>query len=268
MSKNPFFSLIFIGTMLLISYGSPQLIANNITDAQTMLEDIHANRNNDGALSKLLPIVRGSFQSNKCETLLMTKLRDVNTTMQEFRKTANILAGLLAAKVMDNLPTKHAEIKTPIANYTGLQLANNINLLSVMRSGDALLEEFEKFFPQAPINKVLVQRNELTAEPDFKYMKLSPALGPNSYVIITEPMLATGGTLGMVLNLLKERGVQEENVIIACVCTAPEGLLVLNHKFPKINVVMITMDDHLNERKYIVPGIGDFGDRYFGTVHQ
>jgi len=80
-------------------------------------------------------------------------------------------------------------------------------------------------------------------------------------------MIATGGTLNMAIEFLKSRGVKEENIIIASVCTCPEGLLVLNEKFPNINVVMNVMDDHLNERKYIVPGIGDFGDRFFGTTH-
>ena len=77
----------------------------------------------------------------------------------------------------------------------------------------------------------------------------------------------TGGTLGVAIDLLKQKGVKEENIIVASICTAPEGLLVLNEKFPSIKVVMVVMDDYLNERKYIVPGLGDFGDRFFGTVH-
>lgn len=266
MNKKTISSLFFFATLILTSLSVPSN-ANSSTESSPMLENIRLNRGNDEILSTVLPIVRGSFQSSKCENLLMTKLRDVNTSMQEFRKTADILAGLLAAKVMEYLPVQPLEIETPITHYTGLALASDVNLVSVMRSGDALLEAFRSYFPLAPINKILVQRNEETAEPDFKYMKLSSGLGPKSVVIITEPMLATGGTLKMVLRLLKERGVKEENIYIACICTAPEGLLTLSQKFPKVNVVMITMDEQLNERKYIVPGIGDFGDRYFGTVH-
>jgi len=245
------------------------ILTNNtfgLCEVSTMLENIQNNRNNEKVLSQLLPIVRCSFKSSKCENLLMTKLRDVNTSMNEFRKTADMLAGLLAVKVIENLPVTTLEIETPVTHCNGLTLACNVNLVSVMRSGDALLEAFTSYFPDAPINKVLVQRDELTAEPHFKYMKLSPNLGSDSIVVVTEPMLATGGTLGMVIDLLKGCGVLEEKIIIACICTAPEGLLALNQKFPKINVVMITMDEKLNERKYIVPGIGDFGDRYFGTV--
>ncbi|MEI8125844.1 MAG: uracil phosphoribosyltransferase [Parachlamydiaceae bacterium] len=231
-----------------------------------MLDKILKNRNNDQALAALLPIVRGSFQATKFENLLMTKLRDAKTEMAEFRQISDKLAGLLVAKIMENLPVKHIEIQTPVAPCEGIELACHVNLVSIMRSGDALLEEFIKYFPDAPINKILIQRNEETAKPDFKYMKLSPSLGPKSMVIITEPMLATGGTLSMVIRLLKDKNIPEENIIISCICTAPEGLVVLSQQFPKIGVVMIAMDEKLNEKKYIVPGIGDFGDRYFGTV--
>lgn len=259
--------LFFFAIFLQVICGNTMLNSNESKKTASMLIDIQTNRHSDEILSQILPIVRCSFQATKCENLLMTKLRDVNTSMPEFRKISDQLAGLLAVKVIENLPIAPLEINTPLTQYTGITIASNINLVSVMRSGDALLDTFTSFFPQAPINKILVQRDETTAEPHFKYMKLSPTLGPDSIVIITEPMLATGGTLCMVVSLLKERGVPEENFIIACICTAPEGLLVLNKKFPKINVVMIVMDEKLNERKYIVPGIGDFGDRYFGTVN-
>ena len=96
-------------------------------------------------------------------------------------------------------------------------------------------------------------------------MKLSPTIGRDHPVVITEPMIATGGTLGMVISLLKEQGVKEENIIIASICTAAEGLLQLSTQFPNINFVISALDERLNEKKYIVPGLGDFGDRYFGT---
>lgn len=96
-------------------------------------------------------------------------------------------------------------------------------------------------------------------------MKVATTVASGNYVIITEPMVATGGTLEMVIALLKEKGVQEEKIIIACICASPEGLVYLYERFPSIQVVLTVLDEKLNEKKYIVPGLGDFGDRYFGT---
>jgi uracil phosphoribosyltransferase len=99
-------------------------------------------------------------------------------------------------------------------------------------------------------------------------MKISPELASGRPVVITEPMIATGGSLDLVISVLKDKGVDEGNIIIASVCVAPEGLLYLNDKFPKIKVVMTALDEKLNEKKYIVPGLGDFGDRFFGTPEE
>lgn len=213
----------------------------------------------------LYPIVRCCFTPSKYERVLMTQLRDKNTTTPEFRDVARKIGERLVEKVVECLPTTRLEIQTPVAPCYGETLTQPIELVSIMRSGDALLETFIYHFPQANISKILVQRDEETAKPIFKYMKLSATIAENHPVIITEPMVATGGTLGMVIQLLKDQGVEEKNIIIACICAAPEGLLQLGKRFPDINVVMTVLDDKLNEKKYIVPGIGDFGDRYFGT---
>ena len=96
-------------------------------------------------------------------------------------------------------------------------------------------------------------------------MKLSSSIAQCNTIIITEPMIATGGTLSMVINMLKDRGVKEENIVVASILAAPEGLKVLSEHFPAIKVVVISLDEKLNEHKFIVPGLGDFGNRYFGT---
>lgn len=230
-----------------------------------MLETIRSNKNNSLALADLLPIVKCSFIPTQYEQILMTSLRNKQTSMMTFREISKMIAGLLVSKVIEILPVAPLEIETPLTKYRGITFANPVDFVSVMRSGDAILETFLDHFPKATVSKILIQRNELTAEPVFKYMKLSPSLNENSHVVITEPMIATGGTLCVVVDLLKGKGVKEENIIIASICAVPEGLLVLKEKFPNINVVMTVMDDYLNEEKFIVPGIGDFGDRYFGT---
>jgi len=210
------------------------------------------------------PIVKSS-KPRKYERVLMTQLRDKNSSRKQFRKAANKLAELLVYKVVDCLETMKVEIDTPVAHCSGEILDDSIEFVSVMRSGDALLHTFSQHFPHAAINKILVQRNEETAEPVFKYKKFSETLTQAKTVIITEPMIATGGSLTMTIDLLKQYGIEEKNIIIASICAAPEGLIRLSRQYPKLRVVVIVIDDHLNEKAYISPGIGDFGDRYFGT---
>lgn len=232
-----------------------------------LIEKIQNNRTNQEVLSQILPIVQGSFLPSKYEQILMTQLRDHQTTTEKFRIYSEKVCGLLINKVIECLPTKTFDILTPVTTTQGQALATKVELVSIMRSGDALLDTFIKHFPEANISKFLVQRDEVTAQPHFKYMKLSPELASGNSVVITEPMIATGGSLDMVISILIEKGVKEENIIIASVCAAPEGLLHLNSRFPKIKVVLTMLDERLNEKKYIVPGLGDFGDRFFGTVN-
>lgn len=227
---------------------------------------LNINQMSTEELQELFPIVRSPFSCSRYERVLMSQLRDRQTSSQEFRCATHKLAEVLVNKVIECLPTTLIELETPVSSARGEVLPKNVELVSIMRSGDALLGSFLEHFPEAGVSKILIQRNEETAEPDFKYMKLSPGLGPTSYVIIVEPMIATGGTLEMMIPLLKDRGVAEKNMIIASVCVAPEGLLRLSKNFPELNVVMTVLDGNLNEKKYIVPGLGDFGDRYFGTV--
>ena len=215
-----------------------------------------------------VPIVKCSKVPSHYEKVLMTKLRDKTTSIKEFRVTSAKIGALLVNKVVECFQIDPITIETPLTVFTGSSLPKNIELVSILRSGDALLESFIYHFPEANVSKILVQRDEETAQPKFIYMKLSPSIAEGYPVVITEPMLATGGSLSMAISLLKEKGVREENIIIACICAAPEGLLFLNEKFPLISVVATAIDDRLNQKKYIVPGIGDFGDRFYGTMKE
>lgn len=232
------------------------------------LEQIKNNRNNPEVLATLLPIVHSSFQTTKYERILLTQLRNKESTTLEFRDAAFKSAELLIAKVVETLSSKPVMIETPLCKIQGEELACPIELVTIMRSGDALLETFMQHFPCAHVSKLLIQRDEVTSKPDFKYMKLSKSIASGHEVVITEPMIATGGTLDMAISLLKKKGVLEENITIASFFVAPEGLLVLGSKYPKVKVVMLVMDDYLNERNFIVPGVGDFGDRFFGTTDE
>lgn len=203
--------------------------------------------------------------TTKYEEILMTMLRDENSNAKKIRKSTEKIGEILVGKVVEGLPVRDIMVKTPLAVTSGKVIDTKIELLSIMRSGDTLLDTFFRHFPDANLSKILIQRDEKTADPHFKYMKLTPTIASGAYVIITEPMIATGGTLGMAISLLKEKGVKEEKIIIASLCAAPEGLIQLHRLFPKIKVAVIVIDEKLNEKKYIVPGLGDFGDRYFGT---
>lgn len=216
-------------------------------------------------LHKLFPNVKCSFIPSQYEQILMTTLRDKTTTMKEYRAASHRISALLVNKVVECLPNQNKEIKTPLVPFQGRILPQRVELVSIMRSGDALLECFMEHFPEASVSKVLIQRDESDATPHFKYMKLSPTIAHKASVIITEPMIATGGTLDTVLTLLKRKGVEEENIVIASVCVAPEGLAFIRDKYPRVQIVLNVLDERLNERKYILPGLGDFGDRYFGT---
>ncbi|MFA6916520.1 MAG: uracil phosphoribosyltransferase [Parachlamydiales bacterium] len=216
--------------------------------------------------SNSIPILRVS-KTGKYERILLTQLRDKNTSMEDFRSASRKLAALLVNKVIQILPSKSIEIESPVGRCKGEFVNPQIELVSIMRSGDALLETFMEHFPKANVNKILIQRDEETAKPCFIYKKLSPSIANGRYVVITEPAIATGGTIDMTVSLLKDLGVAEEKIIIASLIAAPEGLMDLSQKYPKINVALTALDESLNENKYIVPGLGDFGDRYFGTPH-
>lgn len=210
-------------------------------------------------------VLQSNLPTSKYERILMTRIRDKNTSKERFRESANRISELLVHRVIECLPTFGVNIETPVALCKGEMLATRIELVSIMRSGDTLLETFGKHFPDSVISKILIQRDEKTSYPVFKYMKLSSTVSDGCIVIITEPMIATGGTLAMVIGLLKMRGVQEKNIIVASVCAAPEGLAVLACQFPLIKVIVTAIDEKLDERKFISPGLGDFGDRYFGS---
>jgi uracil phosphoribosyltransferase len=222
-------------------------------------------RDNTKEMSQFFPLVAYPIKTSLYEHILMTQLRDRKTDTALFRAATQKLGGLLVNKVVELLPVKTKSVQTPVSAFHGKELMDGIELLSVMHSGNALLESFMHHFPKAPVSKILIQRDEKTAKPVLKHMKITPNIAHGKTVIITEPMIATGGTLGMVISLLKAQGVSEKNIIIASLCVAPEGLLFLSQHFSKIRVTMTVLDEKLNSKKYIIPGLGDFGDRYYAN---
>ncbi len=196
---------------------------------------------------------------------LISTLRNKTTSSAEFREASEKLAMLLAIQTAELLDKQVVTVQTPVAKTEGVEMHNAITLVPILRSGLALLSPFLRFYPQANIGIIGMRRHEVTAEPENYYQNL-PALSPQDTIIILEPMLATGGSLSVAIQLLLQKNVLEEKIIVVNVIASPEGYQRLKQKFPKVRFLIAQMDVCLNEHFYIVPGLGDFGDRYFGTL--
>jgi len=201
---------------------------------------------------------------NKAINLYLTILRDKKTKCLQFRHAATIVADLLAHQTLLQLNTKTVTIDTPLAKTSGIQRINDIVLIPILRSGITMLPAFLCYFPDAPIGVVGLKREEKTAEAHLYYHNFPP-LTPEHQIIILDPMLATGGTAVETIALLKKYGIQENKIIFVSIVSAPEGINKIRTAFPTVTIITAAEDERLNAKKFIVPGLGDFGDRYFGT---
>ncbi|MFZ5954263.1 MAG: uracil phosphoribosyltransferase [Candidatus Dependentiae bacterium] len=196
--------------------------------------------------------------------LYITTLRDEKTSIQSFRHAADKLSHLLAYETLARLKTKELPIKTPNAPTIGTVLDQEIVLVPILRSGMAMLPIFLQYLPQATVGVVGLKRDEITAQAHWYYCNL-PQLHENQCIIILDPMIATGGTGIELLTRLTDNGIIQQQIIYVSMLCAPEGLDAIRYKFPYITFVLGVTDSQLNSSKFIVPGLGDFGDRYFGT---
>lgn len=173
---------------------------------------------------------------------------------------------LLAEEGIASLPASAETVTTPCGTFAGTNLpdASEVCAVSIMRAGDALLEEVRAVWPAISVGKLLIQRDEETALPHLSFEKL-PLQIADKHVLLCDPMLATGGSAVMAITRLVERGVRSSRIIFLNVLACPEGIAHLHHAFPDVQIVTCVIDERLNDRKYIVPGLGDFGDRFYGT---
>jgi len=203
-------------------------------------------------------------KSKKVKETFLTILRDKSTTIDLFRSASKSLGLILAQETSTHLKKKSINIETPLAPTTGSEFENEIVLVPILRSGIALVEPFTTFFPKAKVGFVGLRRDEKTAIAELYYKNL-PTITPTTEVILLDPMIATGGSACDALKILLESGAREEQIIFAAIIAAREGLERVKREFSKITIVGPHVDADLNEKKFIVPGLGDFGDRYFGT---
>lgn len=191
----------------------------------------------------------------------LTILRDKNTSSKDFRETVNELAGLLTYEITRNLPLKEKEIETPVSKTIGYELKTKIVIVPILRAGLGMVEGIHNLIPNARIGHLGLYRGENLEAKEY-YAKF-PEETKDSVVLLLDPMLATGNSTVKAVDILKENGAK--NIIFVGIVGSPEGVKHLQENHPDVKIYLASKDERLNEKGYIVPGLGDAGDRLFGT---
>ena len=196
-------------------------------------------------------------------------MRNKNTDTEGVRLAARKLTRILLYEATKNLPQKNIEIETPLAKFNTQTINPDITIIisPILRAGLIFTDEAVDILPQATIRHIGMYRDEKTLKPVWYYNKVPmPVDNPeNYYVYITDPMLATGNSLTEAIKLYVDKGIPEANICCVCMISAPEGINKVFKNYPDITLIVAAVDSHLNEHGYIVPGMGDAGDRIFNT---
>ncbi|MCF8266889.1 MAG: uracil phosphoribosyltransferase [Ignavibacteriales bacterium] len=192
----------------------------------------------------------------------ITILRDKNTPYELFRIALNRIGYSIAIELSKSLKLTQFTVTTPLEETNGYRLKDSIILIPVLRAGLAMVQSFIELIPDASVGHIGLQRNETTLQPVEYYFK-TPSHLPESKVIIIDPMLATGGSASYAIRYLKQKGAA--NVSLACLIAAPFGVNKITSEHPDVQIYTAALDRELNSSGYILPGLGDAGDRTFGT---
>jgi uracil phosphoribosyltransferase len=192
----------------------------------------------------------------------LSRLRDKNTEPKKFRELVREIAALLAYEATADLAVTPRELETPLAKMTGQELQEKIGLIPILRAGLGMVEGIWELMPVAEVWHIGLYRDEHTLRPVEYYNKL-PTEPTVSVCLILDPMLATGGSATATASVLKKWGVKK--IKFVGLIAAPEGIKAMQEQHPDIDIHIAAIDERLNERAYIVPGLGDAGDRQFGT---
>ena len=188
-------------------------------------------------------------------------LRDSATEPEEFRTLARKAITLLLYEATADLPTRRSTVRTPLAEAAAIEVENEVVAIPVLRAGLGLLAPVLDLLPRVSVGYIGLERDENTAVARIYYNKLPRLEG--KVALLLDPMLATGGSAAQALDMIKEAGGQHTRMV--CIVAAPEGVRVLEERHPDVDIYTAALDERLNDRAYIVPGLGDFGDRLFGT---
>jgi uracil phosphoribosyltransferase len=192
----------------------------------------------------------------------LTIARDENTGMKDFRAVVNEIGGLMAYEITRDLPEQEVVIKTPICETVSKVLAKEIVIVPILRAGIGMVDGIHNLIPNAKIGHVGLYRDEETLMPHEYYAKF-PKEMPESQVLLVDPMIATGGSVIMAIEAIKKRGARD--IKLVGLVAAPEGIALIQKEHPDVDIFLAALDEKLNEVGYIVPGLGDCGDRLFGT---
>lgn len=192
----------------------------------------------------------------------LTELRDFATESRKFRSLLNEIAGLMVYEVTRDWPTQPRLIQTPLERMTGHVLARPVTLVPILRAGLGMSEGVLALLPDARLGHLGVRRDESTLQPIAYYQKLPPDISQTE-VLLIDPMLATGGSGSAAVSFLKNAGVTSLRFV--CLVAAPEGIQALHAQHPEVPIYTAAVDRQLNQKGYILPGLGDAGDRLFGT---
>lgn len=193
----------------------------------------------------------------------MSYLRAVGTKPKLFRELISEITGYLAYEALWDVIAAPIEVETPMAKTIGRKIVDDIVIVPILRAGMGMLDAMLSTLPFAKVGVLGMQRNEETAEPEAYYAKVPSAKG-DELAILIDPMFATGGSAVDAVSKLKELGYRR--IKFLCIVTAPEGLAKFESAHPDVAVYTAALDERLNDRHYIVPGLGDAGDRIFGTI--
>ena len=190
-------------------------------------------------------------------------LRNKKTSVKEFRELVGEIAGLMCYEATRNLPTREVEVQTPVATAKCRMLSGKkLAIVPVLRAGLGMVDNMVELIPSAKIGHIGLYRDPETHKPVEYYCKLPEDIS-NRVVYVVDPMLATGGSADMAITKMKELGCK--NIKLMILVAAPEGVQFIYDRHPDVEIYCAALDDHLNENGYIVPGLGDAGDRIFGT---
>jgi len=192
---------------------------------------------------------------------LVTALRSKDTQPARFRRLCHRLTSILVLEATRPLPTKPHAVETPMETHVGVQLGVGLIVVPVLRAGLGMVEPVLELYPDTQVGHVGVERDHTTALPRSYYAKLPQING--HHILIVDPMLATGGSLLHVIDAVKQAG--GESITVVTIVSAPEGVKAIQAVHPEIPIYTAALDRCLNDQKYILPGIGDFGDRLMGT---
>ena len=192
----------------------------------------------------------------------LTILRDKNTTPLEFRNAIKRISSVLITAVTKNFELKEIRVQTPLEKTTGYKLNHEVVIVPILRAGLTLVDPFLEMIPDASVGHIGLYRDEETLKPVDYYLKL-PKNIKRAKVLIIDPMLATGGSATAAITFLKERGAKD--ITLVCLVAAPEGVTKVYSEHKDVKIYSIALDRTLNDRGYILPGLGDAGDRTFGT---